>query len=168
MKRLLGYFLFLFGTLCLCGFSIPHKFYCSIAELEYNAKSKSAEMILHVYPDDWEQAISALHQKKVRMEDADIAATSLPYLQKHIHLLSPKGKNKPFQLIGVKNAPDMTEIYLEFPLTEGLEGCSLQQKVLLEQFESQVNVVNILSGEQKGNLVFKAGNEAFQPIHLHP
>ena len=58
-------------SISLLSFKAPHKFYTSITKIEYNNKSQSYEIIMNVFSDDWEKALSEIHQRKVTIDQAE-------------------------------------------------------------------------------------------------
>lgn len=151
----------------LSGFTLPHKFYTSITQIAYNKETKSAEIIMNVFADDWEIALSKFHHRKVTMTDATIAKLSLPYLQQYFQVQSSKEKLKPYVIIGIELKENTAEIYIEQAMSKPFTGCKILQNVLIEDFENQVNIVNLSNGSQKATLVFKKGQEDSQKVVLH-
>ncbi len=146
-----------------CSFTIPHKFYSSITQLTYNAKSKSAEVVITVFADDWEQALTKFHGRKVKIEDTAIDALSLPYLQKYFEVKTANRVDT-YQLIGLKLEQDIAEIYIEIPLGNQLKNTTIAQNILLDMFEAQINIVNCNFGTTKKTLLFKKGAEQSQKL----
>ena len=159
----------IFVLLCFAVFTAfinPHKFYTSITQIAYNENSKSAEIIMNVFADDLEQALTKFHHRKISMSDAEITSLTLSYLQSHFSIKSDKFKSRPYQMIGVKLKEDIAEIYLEQAYMTLLPKYSICQNILIDDFENQVNVVNVAYFNQKASLVFKKGQEDSQKVLL--
>ncbi len=139
-----------------------HKFYTSITQLEYNLQTKSAEIMMRVFWDDWESALSNFTGKKIRMDDKDIEAVSLKYLEQYFRLSNAKNKARSLHMVGVELQKDMAVIYLEASFPEGLHQARISQLCLTEQFDTQVNLVNVIDDTRRQTLVFRAGSPAQQ------
>lgn len=139
-----------------------HKFYTSITQLEYNPQTKSAEIMMRVFWDDWESALGNFMGRKVRMDDKDIEAVSLKYLEQNFRLSNAKNKARSLHMVGVELQKDMAVIYLEASFPEGLHQARISQLCLTEQFDTQVNLVNVIDNTRRQTLVFRAGSPAQQ------
>ncbi len=135
--RLILIFSFLLLTF---SFSPPHKFYTSIASIEYNEKHKSAEIIMNVFVDDLETSLSVFHKTKIRIDentckDKKLETQVSQYLSDHFFVL--KGK-KTFQnkFIGIEyNKKDLVTIYIEIEGLKTLNGLEIEDTMLTKEFE---------------------------------
>lgn len=163
LKKSLVIFLVLFtGALTVCA----HKFYTSLTQIEYNRQSKSAEVIMNLYADDVEAALSQMAHRKVRSNDKDFAELSYRYLDSHFQLLDSKNHPLKNQHVGFEFNRDMISFYIEIKLPGGLNKASLKQTSLLELYNEQLNIVNLHQDKSKNSLAYKAGAPAIQTIQL--
>ena len=58
-----------------------HKFYTSITQMEYNDKTQSYEIVMNVFWEDWEKALSEIYQKPIRIDQPGIEKFSQEYLE---------------------------------------------------------------------------------------
>jgi hypothetical protein len=143
-----------------------HDFHSSLAEIHYNAKSKSLEISLRVFSDDLDVALTKDNNRTIRV-DATAAADPLlkQYLGKHFAFTDSKNARKPIVWVGKEIAVDVTWIYFEIPIAENLNGMRFENSILCELFEDQVNIVNLNYQNQKRTYLFKV-DQAVQMIGL--
>lgn len=128
-----------------------------MTQMEYNNSTKSVEIIMNIFWDDLEITLSKKAGKQIHTQDAGFDTYLKSYLQQVFQLKNSKAQLKAFQFIGREIKGDTMSIYLEIPLPEGLNNTELQQAVLINDFEGQTNIVNLISGKAHKTLVFKEG-----------
>ncbi|MNS91687.1 hypothetical protein D3C72_1257910 [compost metagenome] len=128
-----------------------------MTQMEYNNKTKSVEIIMNVFWDDLEVTLSKKYKKQIHIHDAEFDTFLKNYLQQVFQLKNSRSQLKAFQFIGKEIKGDTMSIYLEIPLPEGLNNSELQQAVLINDFEGQTNIVNLINGKAHKTLVFKEG-----------
>lgn len=156
--KFLKLFFFLFFLL----FSLPlssHKFYTSITHIEYNEKTHSAEIICNVFTDDLEKCLSEYFHQKIKIDDENMEAKVKEYLGSVFYIKNSRSQLKKMELIGIEVKNDLSSIYLEVPMPEGIKKGSLLQVALTEFFPEQVNVVNLKYKSQMQSLVFRKNSK---------
>jgi hypothetical protein len=146
-------FYFSLVVLLASAFSL-HKYYHSHCDLEINPKTGNAEAVIEVFWHDLEVSVGKENKKKVKMADKDFKELVQIYLKKHFTLRDSAGVEKEFNYIGNEMKGDETVLYLEFKETKSFAGCQLTNTLMLNEFPSQVNQVNVKEGTKKNSLVF--------------
>ena len=151
---------------CACLFPWPggaaaaHKFYTSLARVEYNAEAKTVEVALRVFADDLELALTRRSGRRVYLDRTkDAAELTLTYLRETFEISGRDGRKAELRWVGMEAQTDIVWLYFEAPLPEGLAGATLRDRVLLELFRTQVNLVNIKYGDKQLDLVFRRGSD---------
>ena len=138
-----------------------HEYYVSVTRMEYNASAKSWEISLKIFTDDLEKALETYTNKKVTIRNNDANDPLIgSYLSNRFQIKSTTNKVLPYTYVGKEIEADATWIYLE--LTEApneLTGAILRNSVLIETYDSQVNMVTIKNGTTKKTYLFKKGKE---------
>lgn len=153
----------------LCGRAAPaaspphvaaaHKFYTSLAQVEYNAEEKTVEVSLRVSADDLEQALTRRAGREVsldRTKDADRLV--LAYLRDTFEIKNRDGETKPLKWVGMEVRAEVAWLYVEVEMPEGLAGARLRDQVLFELFDEQVNTVSLRYAGARADLVFARGD----------
>ena len=139
--------------------SAAHKFYTSLARVEYNAAEKSVEVTLRVFADDLELALKRRSGREVRLDrtkDADRLV--LDYLRDTFEIKNRDGEVKPLKWVGMELRAGVAWLYVEADMPEGLSGAHLRDQVLFELFKEQVNTVSVRYPGASADLVFVRGD----------
>jgi hypothetical protein len=138
-----------------------HAFHTSIAQVNYEAKSKVLEVSLRVFTDDLEAALSKENNRKIKLDDTSQHDRLIEnYLKKQFGFINQQGERKGMNFIGKEFEVDATWLYLEIPCHESPNGLTLQDALLTELFDDQVNMVNLTYLSTKKTYLFKADNTA--------
>ena len=136
-----------------------HKFYTSLAQVEYNAETKSVEVSLRVFADDFELALTRRAGRPVKLERTeDAGRLALEYLRETFVLRNREGEAKALKFVGIDVQNQVAWLYFEAEMPEGLAGARLRDHVLFELFEKQVNVVDFKWAGGRSKLVFARGD----------
>lgn len=155
--------------------SAAHKLHLSVAQLDYNQKSQSVEIVLRVYADDLEAAVSRHANRPVNIDpatankDKRLGQAILAYLRNSVELKSKNGA--PVKLIwrGMEWRMDMFWLSVTGKLPavpageNGLDGAQLKNRIFCELFADQVNIVNTKIREKQVGLMFEA-KDGFKTI----
>ena len=145
---------------------VRHDFHSSLAEVHYNAASKSLEVSLRVFSDDLNAALTKARGRPILVNEAATTdALIKQYVDKHFAFANAKNIRKPTVWVGKEIAVDVTWLYFEIPLTENLNGMRFENSLLCELYEDQVNIVNLNYQNQKRTYLFKA-DQAVQTVDL--
>ncbi len=160
--------LLIFSLILVCAnfAASAHKFYTSLTQIEYNASNGNAEVIINLYTDDLEAAVSGYVKRNVKAADKDFERLVYAYLDTRFQLKNVKNQPLKNEYIGTEQKRDMLSIFLEIRNPLGLNLSSLMHIVLLETFNEQTNIVNVKSGKIRTSLVFKSGAPNVQTVNL--
>lgn len=148
-----------------------HKLHLSVTQLDYNQKSQSVEIVLRVYADDLENAVSQHAKRPIKIDpttankDKRTGEAILAYLRNGFELKSPSGTRVKLAWVGMELQMDMYWLRLEGKMsavpanTNGLDGAQLKNKVFCELFADQVNIVNTKIREKQVGLMFEAKDD---------
>lgn len=155
---------------CACALSWPggvaaHKYYTSLARAEYNEESKTVEVALRVFADDLELALTRRSGRKIHLDKTEeTAALTFAYLRETFEVSGRDGRKVELRWVGMETQGDVAWLYFEAPFPEGLSGGALRDRVLLELFRTQVNIVTLKYGGAKLDLVFRRGDDGARRI----
>ena len=138
-----------------------HVYHTSLTRIDYNSKENSVEITIQTFTHDLEAAIEKRIGKRINLEkSSDAKQVLLDYLNERLVIKNKSGERKKLQMVGIEIQADAIFVYAETKMPEGLEAATLENRVLLEQFGDQVNLVTVRFNDAKQDLVFKAGDEA--------
>ena len=133
-----------------------HDFHTSLSELNYNPKTGSIEATIRVFTDDLETALTTFNQgKKVNVEASNKQADAIIalYLEKNWGLLTPQKTKKKYDYIGREPELDATWLYVEIPNAQQIKGFTFFNTIMLELFDDQTNLVNIIYPSTKKTIL---------------
>ena len=140
-----------------------HPFHVTIAEAEYNEKSKSLEVALKVFPNDLEEALSRYTGKRFKLEKhADLETLLKKYLREVFVVQLPGGKQVKLKWIGHELKIRQAWLYFEVPLPEGPENVKFANRFHFNAFADQANRLTIKWKKKINSLHFTRA----QSVHV--
>lgn len=142
-------------ALLLVGGALPvwaHKYHASLTQIEHNRQADSLEVVVRVFADDLELAVTRAGDKPWRLDSGDEAALWAYVKQKLV--FAEDDKALAWKPVGFENDVHQVWLYLELPLTVAPEKLSLSNTLFLELYRDQINTVNAVFGAQKTSFVF--------------
>jgi hypothetical protein len=133
-----------------------HKFYVSITKIEYVKEKKSLQIITKIFTDDIEDALQQRYDPSISLDTKKETETADEYVQKYI-LQKPniKVNGKPVQLnfIGKEYDVDMLVAYIEVTNVPNLKSIEIENKVLMEMFPEQQNIIHLKTTNSRKSLM---------------
>lgn len=146
---------FLFLAMPLLAFAI-HKYYISFTKIEYSEKSKSLQIIMRVFTDDLQNGLDKQFAVKTELDTDKELQNSDEYISKYVEgkfLIKVNGKQTSSNYIGKKYDADETKIYIEIENISEIESIEVQNKVLMELFEDQLNIIKLNINNKKKSFI---------------
>ncbi len=133
-------------TLIAIHFTLAHDFHLCKSEIQYDREDRAVEIILHIFTDDLETAVLATHDEELKLftdqphPDADDILVD--YLSSNFSI-QEEGHLKPWTYLGIETSEDLaaTLIYLEISDTDQPESLRITNKILMDIFEDQKNLM---------------------------
>lgn len=147
------------SILVVSGLCFMHPYFVSVADLKYNAKSKTIEAAVKININDFEQALHKLYDKKVDLINShgkdreDLNKLISEYLGERFHLKC-NGKDQKFDLMGFEREEEAIWVYLEFKNCETPKKVDIQNSILYDYLNHQENLIHFdLNGKKKSSKV---------------
>ena len=129
-----------------------HPVHLSVCEANYNPHSQNLELALKVFVEDMEQSLMERTGKEVRFGDdlTDARHDSLinVYLQE-VFLVKADDSLLTWHMLGKDGQLGDMWIYMEVPLADGFQELVFEDKVLMDLFADQKNLIHFTYGEFK-------------------
>ncbi len=134
-----------------------HDYHVAIAEMEWNDTQKTWEVMLKVYSDDLEDALTKQEGKKTTVQTHKKAPNIAlqKYINTHFYFESPTKS----QLIGAELENDMYSIYVEFSLKNPSKSKNFTYSIFFEMFNDQLNMLNMKYKGKKKTFLYQKGKE---------
>lgn len=139
-----------------------HPFHISVAEMEYNAKSKRIEVSLKLHSTDLDNALSADLGKRVDVEKDKVDKELTKYLEGHFYLL-PESAAKAEEItektplskvhfVGKELDKGWLWVYFEMELPKSDEPLALVNTVFLDRIKDQINTVSVRANAKRESM----------------
>ena len=132
------------------GAVMIHDFYVSLTELRYNPESSRMEVSVRIFPDDLDLALLELHGLATHLGtslEPAVADSLIAQYIRHQFRVEADGKQVSFRYLGKEPEADAIWCYLESERIHTPRTLKVRNTILTEQFEDQVNIVQVYSGE---------------------
>ncbi|RTQ50135.1 hypothetical protein EJV47_10900 [Hymenobacter gummosus] len=163
MRRLL----FLAGALLMALTAAAHAYHASIMEARLNPRTRQLEVALKVFTDDLEAALSVGRPRHLSLAEtpaAQLTPLLSGYLRRTVAIGTRPGEALPLTYVGQQAEKDAHWLYFSVQLPAGkpVQSLTLRHRLLMEQFQDQMNIVNFEAGGKKQSALFREGNEEQQ------
>ena len=135
---------------------VAHKFYVSTTKVEYVKERKSIQIISKIFVEDLEQVLQERYSSRVQLDPKKETDLDQSYLLNYIlHKLKFKINEKEAQLIyiGKEYDIDILNIYFEIEDVDSLESIRIENKILIDLFPEQQNIIHFSNEKNKRNLI---------------
>lgn len=151
------------------GGVVTHPFHVSVAEIEYNSKTKEFEIGIGFWAADMEKQLRETTAKPVDIEKLakrtpeKLDKSLLGYVNEEFQILDGKGRQLKLKWVG--HELDEREIWVYFTASSksvateaAAVSCLVNNELLFEISEQQVNFMNIKIGKERFNLASNLDN----------
>ena len=135
---------------------VAHKFYVSTTKVEYVKERKSIQIISRIFVEDLEQVLQERYSSRVQLDPKKETDLDQSYLLNYIsQKLKFKINEKEAQLIyiGKEYDIDILNIYFEIEDVDSLESIRIENKILIDLFPEQQNIIHFSNEKNKRNLI---------------
>ncbi len=141
--------------------SFYHKFYVSISEVNHNTETAALEISMKIFTDDLEAALEADTAEKLWIGDPDreVAATDsllAVYFDKKL-IINVNEAERKVVFLGKELEADVTWCYLEIQDVPAVKSVSIDNRILMELFDDQKNLVHIYANGKEKSLFLRRG-----------
>jgi len=152
--------------LTLSSFLSPeaHDFHVSKCLVEYNEEQAALQISLHLFIDDLEDALSRRGHDQLFIctkRESELADSLIhQYLADRLQLKVNNSKAQ-FQFIGKEISDDLMAAwcYLEITGVQELNQLEVSNRILLEVFDDQKNILSVTGPSHQATLLFQRGQE---------
>jgi len=156
-----------FLILFIIGFQVfgSHPFYVSICEVDYKSETKSLEISLRIFTDDLESTLQDWGTEKPFLGESNEIAQADSLLKKYIlQVLNIEIDNKKqiLNYLGKEVEQELTWIYLEAQNIPDFEQITISNRLLLQSFPNQTNLIHVNHRHKIKSLLLSKKNPSDQ------
>jgi hypothetical protein len=130
-----------------------HRFHVGIAEVSFNARTGSLEVVHTYMAHDVEALLANLYQRRFDMGEPDDQAVFRQYVERQFWINGAAGR-LPLTWVGMTADSENITVFQEAPATPLASAVSIHNAVMSDFLEDQVNTVNIQEGASARTLTF--------------
>jgi len=140
--KILLFFIFL----PLLSFTVLHKYYVSLTEIEYVKEEQSVQIITRIFIDDFEAVLRNRYDADLTLQTKNENLETNYYIEKYLKdklKITINDKLLWFNFLGKEYEDDMVLCYMEIPNIESVLSIEVVNKLLYDLFPDQKNIVRI-------------------------
>lgn len=142
------------ALLCLGGAASAHRFHAGIADISFNARTGSTEIVHTYMAHDIEALLANLYGRQFDLTDPDDQEVLRKYVEPRFQLRGMDNAPLKLRWVGVTIDPSNVTIYQEIEQTPLWKASALRNAVLVDFLPDQVNTVNLNEGNAVRTLTF--------------
>lgn len=134
-----------------------HPFHVSLAEAEWNAKSKRFEIAMRLDPRDFQIALSQRNGKRIDLETTnpdDLQAAIMAYVSAKFTAIDDQDRAARWHWVGMENETKYVWIYLELQPAADANQLRISNRMLHEVAPTQINTLLMIQASEKQTLRF--------------
>lgn len=149
----------------LFAFTVAHKFYVSVTNINYSEKDQALQITSRVFIDDFEAVLLERYGIETYLATDSETALADGYIEKYLRtkfLLHIDGEQTKYIFLGKQYDNDVMICYLEIPDVDlsAIKSIEVQNELLTDLFDEQQNVVHFrLKGKKKSFVLIKENNK---------
>ena len=152
MTKKVSTFLFLLTIISVSMAYTSHKYYFSLTDIQYNKENSSLEIITNVFMDDIELEMNKKYNVNLQLTTKNqytkVDSLFNHYFQEKLSFEVNNNKKK-FKYVGIEYEGDLVYIYMEISDIKDPINFKIKNTILINEFESQQNVVKIKVGKTR-------------------
>lgn len=161
MKRFKIFFLALIFPLL--SYTIVHKYYVSVTEVEYVEAKKSVQITSRVFINDFEALLRQRYDKNITLAIENEKSTVNFYTKKYLKekfKLKINNQEVEFKFLGKEYEDDIMISYLEIININNIQSIQATNQVLFDIFPGQQNIVRFkVNSKNKSFLLTKENDK---------
>lgn len=137
----------------LSSFTVFHKYYVSVTQVNYVPEEKAVQMISRLFVDDIERALQNNYNDTLVIagkQEPDIVNTYLKNYFNSRFSVKINGETSKINFIGKEYDGDIMKCYLEIPDVSRIDSFEITDAILFDIDDSQKNIIKTnINGKQK-------------------
>lgn len=133
--------------------NIFHPFYVSVTEIEHNQKTKTVQVSVRIFFDDFERALDKHYKTNINIlkpkDRKQVDGLISDYIKNHLQI-NADNKLLTLKYLGYQIEEDAAWCYFESGEVESIQKLGIQNNILFEQHDSQINMIHAtVNGKRK-------------------
>jgi hypothetical protein len=128
------------------SFSVLHKFYVSITQIDYVEEQESLQITSRIFIDDLEDLFRELYDKTIVLDVDQESEMVEFYIESYIKEkfnIKINGENVTMNYLGKEYENDIMFCYLEMENIKDINAIEISNKILFDKFDDQKNIIRL-------------------------
>ncbi len=125
--------------------NIFHPFYVSVTEINHSQKTKTVQVSVRIFFDDFESALDKRYKTNINIlkpkDRKQVDMLISDYIKSHLEIKA-NTKLLTLEYLGYQIEEDAAWCYFESEKVESIEKLDIQNNILFEQHDSQINMIH--------------------------
>lgn len=140
------------------GAAFGHRFHIGLAELSFNPRSGSVEVVHTYMSHDIDALLASIHKRQIDLAQPADEALLREYIERRFHLLGADKGKLVLKWVGVSLSTESVVIYQELEGGTLADIARIHNQVLADFLPRQVNTVNLRHDGQVRTFSFDRKN----------
>ncbi|MCK0110358.1 peptidase E [Flavobacteriaceae bacterium S0825] len=126
------------------SFTITHKYYVSVTEVEYVKEQESVQIVTRIFIDDFEKMLRERYDESITLDIGKDETQIDAYIQKYLSSklqITIDNTLQQFEFLGKEYEDDILFCYLEITDVSAINNFEIVNQVLFDVFDDQQNLV---------------------------
>lgn len=131
-------------TIPLLSFSVAHKYYVSVTDIEYVKEQESVQIVTRIFIDDFEKMLRERYDENITLDIGKDETQIDIYIQKYLSSklkITINNAQHHFEFLGKEYDDDILFCYLEITEVSEINNFEIINQVLFDVFDDQQNLV---------------------------
>ncbi len=138
--------LFLLFAIPLMSFTLWHKYYVSVNDIEYVKDKEAVQIISRYFIDDFEKALRERYDSSITLAVDNEKENVDGYIEKYLNQkfrIELNDQSIPYNFLGKEYQDDMIFCYLEIEHVLEIRSIDVSNQVLMDMFPDQHNIIKL-------------------------
>jgi len=160
IERFMGTFRLLLCAVLLCASTAvsAHRFHAGIADVSFNARTGSTEIVHTYMAHDIDALLANLYGRQFDLSEADDQEVLRKYIESRFWVQGQEKTRLRVRWVGLTADAERVTIYQEIEQTPLWKAGAIHNAVLVDFLPDQVNTVNLNDGNAVRTLTFDRNN----------
>ncbi|MBL4887503.1 MAG: hypothetical protein JKZ03_03430 [Flavobacteriaceae bacterium] len=153
-------YLWLILLLPLLAFT-AHKFYVSITKIEYAPQEEAVQIITKIFVDDFQHLLQKRYDVALVLDEKDESKLADGYIEKYLLQkikIEINGEVAHLNYLGKEYDKDLLLCYIEIEGVKTLNSIYIENKVLMDMYDEQQNIIHVKVQGKRRSLILERGN----------
>lgn len=148
-------------VLSLMSFTVMHKYYVSVTEIEYVKEKQSVQIISRYFIDDFEKLLRERYDTDIILKIDNEKEIVKYYIEKYLNTklkITINGKPASYTFIGKDYETDILLCYLEIMDVTNITSIEVSNTALQDVFSDQQNIIKLKVNNKSNSFLLNKDN----------